>query len=445
MEKSSGDCKTVCIIGGGIAGLAAAVFLTYEGFKVKLIESSPKLGGRAYSFFDKSINANLDNGQHIFASWYSDTFEYLKIICSYDKLEFQKSLEIDFVNLKGESFKLKTSQLKSPFNLLYGLMTYKAISLKDRLGVIKLMKWIKKVHITEADLKKMNTEELFSLSGQSNGIINSFWKPFIIAVFNAIPKDTSAYMFTEMIKLGFLTEGNSELVLPHDFLSKLYVEPSEKYLADNDAEVLKSTPVKKMNFENDKVDSVELQNGENIRSDFYLSTVPFFDFKNLVGNEIYEAEFKQIDKLRYSPIINVHINFKSKIDTILRSKFVGVLEGTIQWIFKVTDNQICIVISSAKELAAKDKDEIINLCKEELYKCLPEFKSVEIEGTRVIKETRATFIPDIESLDARPGNRTRYKNFFIAGDWTDTGLPSTIEGAIRSSKNCIKYIKESLN
>jgi protoporphyrinogen oxidase len=106
--------KTVTVIGGGVAGLSAAVFLNEKGFKVKLLEASPKLGGRAYSFFDKEKDLFFDNGQHILAGWYENTFEYLKIIGSYDKLNFQKSLEVNFFNTDKEVFKLKCPDLTPP-------------------------------------------------------------------------------------------------------------------------------------------------------------------------------------------------------------------------------------------------------------------------------------------------------------------------------------------
>ncbi len=186
---------TACVIGGGIAGLSSAVFLVNAGFKVRLIELSPKLGGRAYSFFDKTLNSYIDNGQHIFASWYRDTFEYLKIIGSFDKLTFQKSLEIDFIDLGGKHFKLKCADMKPPFHLLYGIMTYDALVLKDKLGIIGFVRKIKAGAYSEEKLKRINTAQLFEDAGQSRRLIEAFWKPFIIAVFNAVPEDTSAFMF----------------------------------------------------------------------------------------------------------------------------------------------------------------------------------------------------------------------------------------------------------
>ena len=125
--------KTVAIAGGGLAGLSAAVFLAQKGFHVEIFESSPKLGGRAYSFFDKGKEMFFDNGQHLLAGWYKNTFEYLKIIGTYDHLKFQKNLEIDFVNSSKQKLKLKTHGLKPPFNLLSGLISFPGFSAKEKL------------------------------------------------------------------------------------------------------------------------------------------------------------------------------------------------------------------------------------------------------------------------------------------------------------------------
>jgi hydroxysqualene dehydroxylase len=147
--------KSVSVIGGGIAGLTAAVMLAEKGFKVTLIESSPKFGGRAYSFFDKATGLLLDNGQHILASWYNDTFEFLKLIGTYDKLSFQKQLEVEFRDKNGNSYSLKASKLPPPLHLAGGIMGYKALEMKDKLAIVRLVNKLKKNKFTENHLKAL--------------------------------------------------------------------------------------------------------------------------------------------------------------------------------------------------------------------------------------------------------------------------------------------------
>lgn len=434
------DDIKVCVIGGGIAGLSASVFLKNKRFDVTLIESSPKLGGRAYSFFDKDLNDYIDNGQHILASWYNNTFDFLKIIGTYDRLKFQNQLEVKFADLNGKSYHFKCPKLPPPFHLLWGLWAYKALGFKDRLSVTRLVNSVVLEKFYEEELKTINTEELFLLTKQSKKVINYFWKPFVIAVFNAEPDETSAWQFVQIIKTGFLKKGGSNLVLPKTNLNDLYVNEAEKYLSENNSEIFKQTKIKKINYGNDYVESIELEDGKILKHDFYISSIPFFDFGNLFNNEAFNGGFTGIQNLTASPILNVYFEFDSGVN--IRDDFIGILNATIQWIFKVSEKRICVVISSAKNLVDKDKNEIIDLCRIELIKCLPQLKDIEITYAKVVKEKRATFLPDTASVSVRPEYKTKYKNLFIAGDWVNTGYPASIESAVTSSKNCVDEIKK---
>jgi hydroxysqualene dehydroxylase len=434
--------KKVCIIGGGIAGLSAAVFLTSrlprEKAKITLLEASPNLGGRAYSFFDKNINTYLDIGQHILASWYENTLEFLRIIGTTDKLYFQKKLEVNFADLNGKRYRLKCPKLPPPLHLIAGVFGYNALGLNDKLGILRITRAVKKNLYTDEHLKSINADELFKLTKQSERLVNRFWKPFIVAVFNAEPEETSAWLLVNMIKKGFLAKGNSNLILPKSNLNEIYVEGSVNYLTKNNAEIKCGTRIKEIQFTGDNAEYLTTERNEKSYFDYYISSVPFFEYANLTGD-------KASDNLLPSPIINIYHIFENNLDKILPESFIGILEGTIQWIFRTGKNSTCVVISSAKKLIDRDKDELINLSINEIYRALPEFKKLKIGYSRVIKEKRATFVPNADSMNSRPDNTTKYKNFFIAGDWTDTGYPSTLEGAVTSGRKCAEMILNAIN
>lgn len=425
--------KSVSVIGGGIAGLSSAVFLANKGFRVTLIEASPKFGGRVYSFFDKASGLQIDNGQHILASWYRNTFDYLKLIGSYDKLSFQKQLEVVFADENGSRYSLKASKLPPPLHLAGGIMGYKALGLSDKLAIIRLVNMIKKYKYTESDLKSLNTDKLFDLSSQTEKAINYFWKPFIIAVFNAEPENTSAYMFANMIRLGFIEKGGSELVLPNGFLSDIFVEPAIEYLRKHEAEIILNKSIKGFKFNNNTLSSLILEDNAEFKTDFYVSAVPFFNFKTLLGESYYKY-FSSLNELQSSPIVNIHLKFDKDISGIFTTGFFGMLGTSSQWVFKAAKDQVCVVISAAEKTAEKAKEEIINLAEKELKKCFPELEEFKVTSARIIKEMRATFVPDKDSLKRRPEAKTAITNLFLAGDWTDTGLPATIEGAAKSGK-----------
>jgi len=432
---------SVSIIGGGIAGLSSAVFLAEKGYNVTLIESSPKFGGRVYSFFDKASGLQIDNGQHILASWYHNTFDYLKLIGTYDKLRFQKQLELTFADDNGVKYSLKASKLPPPLHLAGGIMGYKALALSDKLAIVRLVNKIKKDKYSEDELKSMNTDKLFELSSQTEKAIDYFWKPFIIAVFNAQPDSTSAYMFCNMIKLGFIQKGGSELVLPKGYLSDIFVEPAIEYLKNKDAVVIPNKGISAIKINDNAVTELILEDNSSFKTDFYISAVPFFNFKSLFEGNDYSNNFGTMRELRASPIVNIHLKFDRDISSVLDADFAGMLNTSSQWVFKVTKDQVCVVISSAAAVAEKTKEEIIRLAVDELKKCFPRFNDYNnIIASRVLKEMRATFVPDKDSLNSRPESKTRISNLFLAGDWTNTGLPATIEGAVKSGKTAANQI-----
>lgn len=431
--------KSVSVIGGGIAGLSSAVFLANKGFRVTLIEASPKFGGRVYSFFDKASGFQIDNGQHILASWYKNTFDYLKLIGTYDKLSFQKQLEVVFADEMGNHYSLKASRLPPPLHLAGGIMGYKALGLTDKLAIVRLVNRIKKNKYSESDLKSANTDRLFELSAQTDKAIDYFWKPFIIAVFNAEPANTSAYMFADMIRMGFIEKGGSELVLPNGFLSDIFVEPAIEYLKKKNADVILNKSVSGFKFNNNNISSLILEDNTEIKTDYYVSAVPFFNFKSLLG-ESNQEYFSSLNELRSSPIVNIHLKFDKDLSHIFTSSFIGLLGTSSQWVFKVSNDQVCVVISAAEKIAEMTKEEIASLAEKDLKMCATELKDHEVIKARVIKEMRATFVPDKESLVSRPGAKTAVTNLFLAGDWTNTGLPATIEGAVKSSRFCSDLI-----
>ncbi len=438
-EIDSGN--TVCVVGGGIAGFSAAVFLAEKGFKVTLVEASPKLGGRTYSFFDKNFGGVIDNGQHILASWYADTFRLLKTIGSFDKLSFQKQLNVEFADIEGNRFSLKASNLPPPLHLAGGIMGYKAIGLNDKLSLIRLVNGIKKSKWTDSELSGINTDRFFELTGQTEGVIEKFWKPFIIAVFNAEPQNTSALLFAQMIKRGFIDKGGSELVLPNGFLNELFSDPARSYLNAKNSVVHTNKSVSEFCIKENKVTSIIFEDSTELESDYFVCAVPFFEVPRLFANNFSEV-FEKSFELKFSPIVNVHLKFNSDISGILGGRFIGLLGTVSQWLFKVKEDQVCVVISAAKETAELTKESITELAVDEIRQCIPLLNRLEVTATRVLKEMRATIVPDADSLNNRPQNRTKIQNLLLAGDWTDTGLPSTIEGAVKSGKRCAEIIEK---
>ncbi|MFA5405469.1 MAG: oleate hydratase, partial [Ignavibacteria bacterium] len=134
--------KSVIIIGGGLAGLASAVFLCNKGYDISIYEATSKWGGRTYSYFDSEKEMYIDNGQHILAGWYENTFEYLKIIGTYDKLKFKNNLSLDFYDKEKQNYKFRCGNLPGVYSLLWGIFKFSGFNLNDKLKFLKIKKII---------------------------------------------------------------------------------------------------------------------------------------------------------------------------------------------------------------------------------------------------------------------------------------------------------------
>jgi squalene-associated FAD-dependent desaturase len=429
--------KLVTIIGGGLAGLSSAVFLHKKGYNVQIYESSPKFGGRAYAFYDREKNLFFDNCQHILAGWYENTFDYLKAIDSYNKIDFQKNLEVNFYDTSKNSYNLKTFNLPAPFNLLFGLLNFKALSFSDKMAVLKIYKIF-----TDKSLENLdNVGELLRKIKQTENLIKYFWEPFILAVFNAKPENINCKIFLEILKTGFSKKSFSNLVIPKVNLNELFIDNAFQYFESNGINVYKKDKITLVKIENGSVISLQTESGKEINSDYFISAVPFFRFADLFEINDYNRYFHNRGNLNSSSIISLHLFFESEIpeDLLLNNSFgmTGLIGTKVQWIFKRNSRHLSLVISASDfldELTDEDNETIFKTCVYELSQCLNGFEKFKIQDYKIIKEKRATFIPDNKSLKNRPSQKTELQNFYIAGDWTNTGLPATIESAIKSAK-----------
>jgi squalene-associated FAD-dependent desaturase len=439
------ELKTITIIGGGIAGLSAAVFLAQKNFNIRLVEGSPKFGGRAYSFYDKSAERYFDNGQHILAGWYKNTFEYLKLIGTFNKLNFQRALEINFVDRNRDVYKLRCPKVFAPLNIILGLWRFNGFSFWDKIKLINILKIVNKEKYSDEMLSEMTVKELLVLLRQSNNSIVMFWNPFIYAVFNASADNVSAFVFVNVLKIGFTKINHSNLVIPNVDLNNLLINNAIEYLLKNDVEIRNNLTVKEFKVTEDNIEYLLLENGEQVYSDYFISAVSFFSFSKLFETHTFKKYFTETDKLVPSSIVSIHLFFEDDIpENVLENNsfgMTGLLNTNIQWVFKRGRRHLSLVISGAdfeSNLSEKSQDEIYKMCLSELSECLDGFSKLKVTGYKVIKEKRATFIPDISSNNYRCKQKTGIENLFIAGDWTDTKLPSTIESAVKSSKAIVE-------
>jgi len=422
--------KKVIVIGGGFAGLTAAAYLAKNKFKVTLLEASPKLGGRAYSFLDKDTNSVIDNGQHILMGCYYETLKFLSLIGAKENFHFQKRLEVNFVKEGFQILSLKSFPFIYPINLLIGLLKFEAISLSDRLSLLKV--FFKLPFLSSHKFSNMNIKEWLEKENQSQNVQDAFWRILAVGALNTSIEKASAKIFVDILKQIFL-KGNkaATIVLPKYGLSESYCKNAEEFIVKNGGEIILSEPVEKLIISENRV--TEIHSSEKVFLDFDLviSAIPTFALNRIIEDvrNIVFPDFK------YSSILNIHLWCK---ENKIPDGFFGLINSPVHWVFN-KGTHLNIVISAANELVNKSDEDLKEMVKDEMKKFFlinPEL----ITRYKIIKEKRATFIPSNEIIDKRPVQETQIKNLILAGDWVDTGLPSTIESAVKSGRVAAKQV-----
>lgn len=416
--------KKVIVIGCGFAGLTAAAYLTKNNYKVTLLEASPKLGGRAYSFLDKETNTILDNGQHILMGCYYETLNFLSLIKASENFYFQKRLVVNFVKEEFNVLSLKSFPVFHPFNLLVALLRYKAINFSERMSLIKV--FLKLPFYSVKKLSQMNVKKWLEEENQSKNVQDSFWRILAVGSLNTSLEKASAKIFVDILRQIFLTgKKAATIVLPKYGLSESYCKNAEDFIRNNGGEIILSTAANKLVLKSNMVSEIHTSNKMYTDFDFVISTIPAFAISRII-----DEKFQiNIPEFTYSSILNIHLWIKDKS---FPEGFYGLINSPIHWVFN-KGIYLNIVISDADDLVNKSDEELMKVVKSEIKRFFlldPE----SISSYKIIKEKRATFIPSNEILDKRPQQQTKIKNLVLAGDWIDTGLPSTIESAVKSGR-----------
>lgn len=424
--------KKIAVIGGGLAGLASAVYLIDHNFTVHLYEASPKLGGRAYSFRFNPTNEFVDNGQHLMMGCYDYTLEFVKKIVAIDSLFIQDNLLINFIEKNNVKYKLNASVGFYPFNILFALANYEALIWIDRLKIIKLIS--KLLFYPTDSLTNYSVKEWLIKEKQSERSMKALWEIIAVGALNSGIEKSSAKIFADILKQIFLRNNRATvLILPKQNLNHSLCLPAENFIKQKGGQIFLSSGIDEILIENDEVKCISYNNKIE-EYDFVVSAVPIDSLRKILLPEFIDK--LELPDLTYSPILNVHLWLDNNI---FNEKFYGLINSDIHWIFNHS-NYISVTISDAQLWMEINPDIIVEKISIILKEFFPSFRSDSITHSKVVKEKKATFIPDKASLKNRPSTRTKVKNLFLAGDWTNTNLPATIEGAIKSGKTAANEI-----
>ena len=444
MAQSPGpDRPRVAVIGGGLAGIAAACDLAVAGREVVLIERRRFLGGRAFSFPEPETGQEIDNGQHVFLGCcraYIGLLERLKVT---GNTHLAPRLEIPIFDREGRRGQLRGSRLPAPLHLVPSLLTYRHLAWLDRLRVLYGGVCIQ---LTDRRRDRVALEqETFAdwlrRRGQSEAAIANFWNLIILPTLNDDISEVSAEMGLMVFQEGVFASRDSACIgYAKVGLSQLVSEAASTFLADHGGQVLLGTAVRSIRVENDNITAVETSRGV-VNADAYIAALPPAALVQLLPPGLAAGDFfSRAGRIEHAPIVALHVWYDRPV---MEDALACVTDSRLQWIFNKTRMQgesaeggqyICVSISGAWEYASNPRHEIEADLLRELARVFPRARRATVKRALVIKQPHATFrcLPGTD--ENRLPAKTPVSNLLLAGEWVRTGWPGTMEGAVRSGQ-----------
>ncbi len=435
----------VAIMGGGVSGIAAAIHLGEQGFTPFLYEARSYLGGRAHSLTDAPSGLTLDNTQHIAMGCYHHFLHLCQSLGVSDKWEKQPTLNVPYVSPGSRWSSLRARSLPAPWHLLTGLLGFSELSVKDKFAILKFgiaLRWQKPPPAS------MTAAQWLESMSQTPGSIRALWEPFCIAALNETLNTGSARLLHATLRQSlFGSKEDSTILTARVGLSDVFIPELDRYLKAIGGSWEPHSKITKLETDGSRMLAWETSRGQRIEADLFISAVPWTALRGLLPEG--DALRAKVNRITSSPILGIHLLTSQKLfDT--PSGFVGLLDSPVQWIFDKTDtlsghysgqHLYAVVVSAADEWLDLKSDEIVDRLQDELRKYFPVTEELKITRSLVYKSRDATFAARPETASLRPGAReTAWDNFLLAGDWTDTGLPATLEGAALSGMTLGRHL-----
>lgn len=441
--------KHVVIVGGGLSGLAAGVALAPQGIRVTILEQKPALGGRAYSFKDHVTGDTIDNGQHVLIAGYDRTMHFLETIGTRSLLRIQRAPSLFFHHRQRGFQEFRLPLLPSPFNLLIGILQCRLFSLPDRFRLLRAGLSIRS--LSAADEREIASQTIMQWLrdvGQSDECIRSFWEPVAVSMMNERIEKASARVFVRALRKAFLgRSGDAALALPTVGLSQLYVDGAKHFITLYGGEISCNADVVGVSVDASLSTGVKLKSGDGVQADAIILAVPPHKVVPMLPDQLKQT-LSSVANLDSAPIVSIHLWFDEEF---MEHEFVGLIGKRIQWLFnkrKINNEHgkgahVSAVISGAYGFVDKTKDELVKIAVDDIREVYRNLHGEPFHAV-VVREKSATYSSSPETECLRPSNETEISNLFLAGDWTATGYPATIEGAILSAERASRGVLEYL-
>ncbi len=436
------------VIGGGLAGLSAAVALAEAGYRITLLEKRPFLGGRATSYILPSGD-HVDNCQHVTLSCCTNLDDFYNRAGAGGKIKFYDRLM--FSSPDGQRGEMHGSWLPAPLHLSPSFATFPLLNWADKRAIANLFMHIirsggKPADLAAAGAVRPSMMDWLRTHKQTEQAIRRFWGVVLISALDELLERTDAQYGVDVFWKVFLANrAGYRIGVPTVPLADLYGGCKDNLISRGGEVRLRAT-IRGLEISDGAISGVALDSGEVLRADYYVSAVPQDVLLELLPTDVTAGlpVFENLKQLKTSPITGVHFWFDR---VVMDEPFLTLVDTTTQWIFNKNllyggdsgggrqrsgGQYLQLVISASYDLVQKSRQEIIDLCLKEVRAAIPAAREARLVKSTVIKETAATFSPEPGSDRWRPTAKSPVRGLFLAGDWTATGWPATMEGAVRS-------------
>jgi squalene-associated FAD-dependent desaturase len=442
--------KNVIVIGGGLAGLSASVALAEAGWRVRLFEQRPFLGGRAASYVLPD-GEHVDNCQHVTFGCCTNLEDFYRRVGAGNKIQFFNRLILQ--DPQGRRGEMHAGFLPAPFHMIGSFLAFSPLALKDKLCIARAFYSILQSGGHPPDLDgpaRISMLEWLQRRKQTPAAISRFWRVVLVsALSEELDRIDARYGIDVFWKAVLSNKNGYRMGVPSVALGDLY-DGCRAAIEQKGGEVVFRSPLRGLRIENGKLVAVLFGEAREESADAYVLALPHLVLSDLLPESLKQSDtaLGNLDKITVAPITGVHFWFDRQVMT---EPFLSLLDTTTQWIFnksalyatpngasaapssaKASGQYLQLVISASYDLLQKPRQEIIDLCLAEVRHALPAARDANLLKATVIKEAAATFSPQPGVDRWRPMQQTSVGGLFLAGDWTATSWPATMEGAVRS-------------
>ncbi|HEV3022802.1 MAG TPA: hydroxysqualene dehydroxylase HpnE [Pirellulales bacterium] len=451
----------VLVVGGGLAGMAAAVRLAEAGLAVELFEARRQLGGRAASFYDQASGQWIDHCQHLSMGCCTNLADFCRRTQIADA--FRRDRVLHFFAPEGRCYRLAGSRwLPAPLHLTPSFLRLGFLSLRER-WAIALALWRLTRTVPGDDDSQPTIGQWLRTQGQSIGAIERFWSVVLVSALGEEVERASLGAARKVFVDGFLSARRAyEVEVPLIPLGELYGRRLEDWLRQLGVTVHLGTAVERVECQARRATAVVTSDGTRREADAVVVAMPWRRVRDVFDAALLDAlpGLAEVGQISAAPITGVHLWFNREITALPHAVLVGRLS---QWVFnrgrRATDGQAAeqqtgqpagtgyyyqVVISASRSLAGRDRDEVVREVVGDLAAIWPQAGMAHLIQWRVVSDQAAVFSARPGTERYRPPQRTPIANLALAGDWTRTGWPATMEGAVRSGYLAAEAVLQSL-